>query len=363
VHLYIETPGCLDRSEEAAGTSDGQVDRDRRRRGAIRVYLGYAPGCGTTTAMLEEAARRRARGGDVVVGVVDARDREGVLADLEGLEVVGDAMTLDTAAVLARQPEVVCIDDLTEGTTTAERRFAAARRFAEAGITVVGTVQLGKLGAVPDGPVLLDEAGLQALADEIELVDVPPSILADRVRRGEIVPADQVSEALATQYAPDVLRAERERAFALVAEHGERRLATYEGESADQLGADPQPSILACAGPWPGMESLLRRAAALAAGVDGVFRVAVVPSVEPGPDERKLLADYAALTEQLGGEFVALAGPSPAAALAGYASQQKVTQLVLARTRSNQAGRYPVLRELVRLARGVELHVLPAEPD
>jgi K+-sensing histidine kinase KdpD len=111
------------------------------------------------------------------------------------------------------------------------------------------------------------------------------------------------------------------------------------------------------------MESLLRRAAALAAGVDGVFRVAVVPSVEPGPDELRLLADYAALTEQLGGEFVVLAGPSPAAALAGYASQQKVTQLVLARTRSNQAGRYPVLRELVRLARGVELHVLPAEPD
>ncbi len=363
LHLYIETPGCLDESAEAASAPAGQVDTGRRRRGAIRVYLGYAPGCGTTTAMLAEAARRRARGGDVVVGAVDAHDREAVLADLEGLELVGDGRTLDTAAVLARQPEVVCIDDLTEGTTTAERRFAAARRLAEAGITVVGTVQLGKLGSVLDGPVLLDEAGLQALADEIELVDVPPSILADRVRRGEIVPADQVAAALATRYAPDLLRAERERAFALVAEHGERRLAAYEGEPADQPGADQQPSILACAGPWPGMESLLRRAAALAAGVDGVFRVAVVPSAQPGPDESRLLAEYAALTEQLGGQFVTLAGPSPAAALAEYASEQKVTQLVLARTQSNQPGRYPVLRELVRVARGVELHVLPAEPD
>jgi NitT/TauT family transport system ATP-binding protein len=364
LHLYIETPGGLDESEEAASTRAAQLDQDRRRRGAIRVYLGYAPGCGTTTAMLAEAARRRARGGDVVVGAVDAHEREGVLADLEGLELVGDGKTLDTAAVLARQPEVVCIDDLTGGTTTAERRFAAARRLAEAGITVVGTVQLGKLGAVLDGPVLLDEAGLQALADEIELVDVPPSILADRVRRGEIVPADQVPEALATTYSPDVLRAEREHAFALVAEHGERRLAAYEGESVDQLGADRQPSILACAGPWPGMESLLRRSAALAAGMDGLFRVAVVPSAQPRPDETRLLAEYAALTEQLGGEFVTLAGPSPAAALAEYASQQKVTQLVLARTQSDQpGGRYPVLRELVRVARGVELHVLPAEPD
>ena len=362
LHLYVETPGCFDQSEEAASAPAVQLERDRRR-GAIRVYLGYAPGCGTTTAMLEEAARRRARGGDVVVGVVDARDREGVLAELEDLELVGDAAALDTAEVLARQPEVVCIDDLTEGTTTAERRFAAARRFAEAGITVVGTVQLGKLRAEPDGPVLLDEAGLQALADEIELVDVPPSILADRVRRGEIVSANQVSAALATEYAPEVLRAERERAFALVAEHGERRLAAYEGESAGQPGADPQPSILACAGPWRGMESLLRRAAALAAGVDGVFRVAVVPSAQPGPEEGELLAEYAALTEQLGGEFVTLAGPSPAAALAAYATEQKVTQLVLARTHADQPGRYPVLRELVRVARGVELHVLPAESD
>jgi two-component system sensor histidine kinase KdpD len=259
---------------------------------------------------------------------------------------------------------VVCIDDLTEGTTTAERRFAAARRFAEAGITVVGTVQLARLSVAQGGPVLLDEAGLLALADEIELVDVPPSILADRVRRGEIVPADQIPEALATTYSPDVLRAERERAFALVAEHGERRLAAYAGEEpADELGEDREPSILACAGPWPGMESLLRRAAALAAGVDGVFRVAMVRTVQPGADERRLLAEYAALTEQLGGEFVTLQGASPAAALADYAKKHKVTQLMLARAQPAQSGRYPVLRELVRLARGVELHVLPASPD
>jgi two-component system, OmpR family, sensor histidine kinase KdpD len=360
LHLYVETPAGPQRSEDGA-TAPADQGSQERRRGAVRVYLGYAPGCGTTSAMLEEAARRQARGADVVIGAVDARDREGVLADLEGLELVGDGATLDTAAVLARQPEVVCIDDLTEGTTTAERRFAAARRLAEAGITVVGTVQLGKLGAVLDGPVLLDEAGLLALADEIELVDVPPSILADRVRRGEIVPADQVPEALATRYAPDVLRTERERAFALVAEHGERQLAGYEGEPADLPGEDRQPSILACAGPWPDMAPLLRRAAALAAGVDGVFRVAVVRSAPPGQDESRLLAEYAALTEQLGGEFVTLAGPSPAATLADYASEHNVTQLVLARAEPGQSGRYPVLRELARLGRDVELHVLPAD--
>src|SRR5215469_5738315 len=171
VHLHIEAaPGRVHAAEP--GERAGQP----RRRGAIRVYLGYAPGCGTTTAMLEEANRRAARGGDVVVGVVHARDREDVIAELEHLELIGDGSTLDTAAVLARRPEVVCIDDLTGGTTSAERRFAAAKRLADAGFTVIGTLQLSRLGAAkPGGPVLLDEIGLLALADEIELVDVPPS--------------------------------------------------------------------------------------------------------------------------------------------------------------------------------------------
>ncbi len=373
VHLYIETTAAPRPQPDGSTAQAEDGDRAmRRRRGAIRVYLGYAPGCGTTTAMLAEARRRQSRGSDVVIGVVDSRDRESVHAELEGLEVLGDGTALDTAAVLARRPEVVCVDDLTEGTTTAERRFAAARRLAEAGLTVVGTVELDRLGAVRDGPVLLDEAGLLALADEIELVDLPPSMLADRVRRGEIVPADQIADALATSYAPDVLAAARERAFALVAEHGERRLAGYAGEPGELPGVDRQPSILACAAPWPGMEPLIRRAAAQAAGEDGLLRVAAVRSSQPDAAEDRLLARYEALTEQLGGEFAVLtalpaagvrSGPSAAAVLAEYASAQRATQLVLARVQPSPAGRYPVLRELARTARDVELHVLPATED
>jgi two-component system, OmpR family, sensor histidine kinase KdpD len=314
--------------------------------------------------MLEEANRRRSRGSDVVVGAVDARDREDVTAELEHLELIGDGATLDTAAVLARRPEVVCVDDLTAGTTTAEHRFVAARRLADAGITVVGTVQLGKLGGAADGAsaVFLDETALLALADEIELVDVPPSILRDRVRRGMIVPPDQIALALQSTFTADLLRTERERVFRIVAEHGERRLATYSGDAGQAgpgglAGPDRQPSILACAAPWPGMEPLIRRSAALAAQVDGLFRVAAVPLGEAADDT--LLAGYAAMTEQLGGEFVTLLGPTPAAALAQYARQRQVTELVLSRTLP--PGRYPVLRELARLVHDAELHVLPAE--
>ena len=365
VHLHLQAAaGSADRNADGNGAASAGTALVRaRRRGAIRVYLGYAPGCGTTTAMLEEAVRRQSRGTDVVVGAVDTRDREDVAAELEQLEVIGDGSMLDTAAVLARRPEVVCIDELTGGTAGAERRFAAARRLADAGITVVGTVQIGRLDA------LLDERALLALADEIELVDVDPSILIDRVRRGEIVPADAVDVAVVTTYQADHLREERERAFRLVAEHGERRLAAYarEDQRVPLIGDERPPSIAACAAPRPGMEPLIRRAAALAAQVDGRFRtVTVRPSTvqpaRPGTEADELLAGYAALTEQLGGEFVLLAGLSPAQALAGYAASAEVTEMVLARAQPNPAGRYPVLRELARVARDVELHVLPSDP-
>jgi NitT/TauT family transport system ATP-binding protein len=374
VHLHIQAPGGLtapDVPPEAAGQqADGA--NGAGRRGEIRVYLGYAPGCGTTTAMLEEALRRQSRGTDVVLAGVQSRDREQLTALVGELEVIGAEGTLDTEAVLARRPEVACVDELTAGTTTTEPRIAAARRLADAGITVVGTVQLGRLdpAAGPDGragvgSAGLDENALIAVADEIELVDVPPSILVDRVRRGLVVPPDQVDEALQTTYAMDSLRADRERTFRLVGTHGDRQLAAYSEGDRDALpltAHERWPSILACLSPQPGMERLIRRSAALAAQVDGVFRAAVVQRSQPGPQEDQMLLDYAALTEQLGGEFVVLDGPAEAATLARYAAEHQVTELVLARSRAGSASRNLTLRELSRLTGGTEVHVLPDEP-
>jgi K+-sensing histidine kinase KdpD len=84
---------------------------------------------------------------------------------------------------------------------------------------------------------------------------------------------------------------------------------------------------------------------------------------QPGTPDDSLLAAYADLTEQLGGEFVTLTAPSPAPALAEYASKRQATELVLSRTHPSPAGRHPVLRELAKLAADVELHVLPAEDE
>jgi NitT/TauT family transport system ATP-binding protein len=407
-----------DGAAAANGANGGNGSAGRRARGVIRVYLGYAPGCGITTAMLEEARRRKSRGSDVVVATVDCRGREGVSALLEGLELVGDGTTLDTDAVLARHPEVACVDDLAAVDASGESRFAAARRLADAGITVVGTVHLTHLrtstptstptsaaptsaaptsaaastagtssagtstagastagsssagsssaGASSVGPIgavaassARDETAALALADEIELVDAPPSELADRVRRGEVVPTAEVGRALQTDYGPESLGALREQAFTIVAEHADRQLTAYR-HGASPAGGEAAPAILGCAAPRTGMEPLIRWSAALAARLAGDFRVAVVLPSPPPADSDQLLAGYSALTAQLGGQFAVLRG-APAAALTAYAREHHVTEMVLARGPGTAGGRHLVLRELARSAGDIEVHVLPAQ--
>ena len=328
VHLHI-TAGQA-RPSGAAPDGGDSPDRapgaaGRQPHATVRVYLGYAPGCGITSAMLGEAGRRRSRGADVVVATVDCRGRESVSAALEGLEMIGDGTSLDTAAVLARHPEVACIDDLSTADPGGESRFAAARQLADAGITIVATVRLGSLqdgdGAAGD---TLDEAAVLALADEIELVDAPPSALADRVKRDEIVPAGGAEHALQAEYSPETLGAQREQAFTIVAEHAERRLAAYRGSGAS--GGETHPRILGCAAPRPGMEPLIRRSAALAGQLAGDLLVAVVTRVPAAAGLDQVLAGYAALASQLGGQFTVLQG-RPADALARFAHQHQVTEI------------------------------------
>jgi NitT/TauT family transport system ATP-binding protein len=355
VHLHILAG--QDRAAGPQGAAPGEAGAQARRpRGTVRVYLGYALGVGTTTAMLEEAGRRKSRGADVVTAVVDDHGQEGVRAALDGLERIGPPGVLETDEVLARHPEVACIDDLSAVEASGESRFTAARRLADAGISIIGTVHLDGLRERASAGDTLDEAAVLALADEIELVDVPPSVLIERVRRGEIVPPEQIDEALRTQYAPERLAAQREQAFGIVAEHAERRLAGY--RSGGGPAADVKPVILGCAAPRPGMEPLIRRSAALAAQLDAGFLVAVVAPQSPPPDLEETLAAYRELTGQLDGELTVLTG-NPATALAAFAHEHQVTEMMLARDAA-ASGRYRVLRELARGNGEAELHLLPA---
>ena len=125
-----------------------KMPRSRRGDAHLRLYLGYAAGCGTTTAMLDEARRRSSRGTDVLVaaGLIRGASAGNELELLSSADATADR--LDVEAVLKRNPEVVCIDDLSAPDTEGRQRHESVDRFIEAGITVIATLRLTDLASV-----------------------------------------------------------------------------------------------------------------------------------------------------------------------------------------------------------------------
>ncbi len=220
-----------------AGLGSGAV------RGGLRLYLGYAPGVGKTTRLLEEALRRQRRGAEVAVASPGAlAPRPTVRYLLEQLNVVPSLATgaIDVEGLLRRNPKVVCVDDLGVRDLQSKRtRYQQIRRLLSAGISVVATVSVIDLPGFESArerlaPFRGDEAGARApvppwvldSADEIELVDLPPTELRERIRSGWLTDAERLAEALQA-FSEPLLEELRSAALRRVAAHTEARRQQY----------------------------------------------------------------------------------------------------------------------------------------
>ncbi|HLM96811.1 MAG TPA: AAA-associated domain-containing protein, partial [Acidimicrobiales bacterium] len=327
----------------AADLSAATEEEEARfgRRGTLRVYLGYAHGCGTTTAMLDEAHRRASRGTDCVVAAI-TRNHPGIDAVLADLEIVeGESGTPlerpDFAAMLARNPQVVCIDDLAAAARSDPTLVEDLERLLEVGMTVIGTLHVADQL----------EGSVMELIDDIELVDLPSSELRERVRayRGDTLSSEAD---LADEYSEENLARLREQAFRVVAWHADEQQVRVLRRQGAGAHWEARPRVMVCVAPRPGMERLIRRAAGLAASLDTDFRAVTVRTDEDSDDGVMLLGRYAELTRQLGGQVVSLDGPAVAPALARYARDNLVTEILAMRGSQGGARAGATLRELTR---------------
>ena len=334
--------------------------------GRLRIYLGYAPGCGTSTAILAEAVRRHSRGGDVVVAVAPTSGE--LLPDLPvlgGLQGPAGRGQLDVQAVLARNPEVCCVDDLAGQTTTGEPIAAAVPSLLAAGIVVLGAVCLADLAAVAEAvPAVaedesrhrLDDAIL-AMADEVELIDVTPADLLDRLRKGNVIPLSKVASALQGMYRPEVLQLLRELAFRRMSALSDRRLLDYMNRASITSPWEARPRILVCITPNEGADELIHGAAGLAARRSDPFTVLSVRTGEQTDAEKLLLGEYAALTHKLDGEFVSLYDGDVVGAIARYARENRITEIVVQREKKRGSRS---LSALIDALADVDVHILAA---
>ena len=217
-----------------------QVSSEGRRRASFRVYLGYARGCGTTTAMLDEARRRHSRGTDVVVAAYEIHDPPAkALSAMEVIQATREmplVRRLDAAAVLARNPEVVCIDDAVAPDVSGRPAFESVPKLLSAGITVLATLHLLSLrtAATVVAGMLMENLRVPLLGDdffnqidEIEYVDITPGDLLSRIKARSILTPAQHAMAMQRELRPAVLAILRETALRMTAEHMDRQISRY----------------------------------------------------------------------------------------------------------------------------------------
>lgn len=320
--------------------------------------LGAAPGVGKTFAMLEEGERLRALGTDVVVAVVETHGRAATAALLDGQEVVPrrvvehrgvtlDEMDLD--AVLRRHPQVALVDELAHTNAPGSahaKRWEDVESLLDAGIDVISTVNIQhieslndvveQITGVPQRETIPD--AVLRRADRIELVDLAPQALRDRLSEGVVYPAARVDAALSNYFRLGNLTALRELALLWLADEVDSALQRYRAEHGIAGTWEARERVVVALTGGPEGETLLRRGARIAARSAGGELLAVHVTTQDGLREAApgVLAAQRALVEQLGGSYHQVVGDDIPRALVEFARGESATQLVIGVSRRSR---------------------------
>jgi len=355
----------LERPRPEALLEQAEVEERRKQRGKLRIFLGFAAGVGKTYAMLEAAHEQLAHGHDVVVAYAETHGRRETEALLAGLTVLprqrveyrGVALEeMDLDAVLRRRPQLVLVDELAHTNAPGSRHTKRCQDVEEiraAGIDVYTTLNIQHLESLNDvvaqitGVTVHETVPDRILeeADEIDLVDLPPDELINRLSEGKVYVPEQASRAMQKFFRPGNLNALREIALRYVAGRVDRQMRTYMGAHAIPGPWPAGERVLVCLDPSPVGERLVRTGRRLATVLDAEW---IVLNVETGEarryteDERERLSRLLRLAEELGATVVTLPGSSVAEEVIRYARAHNITKIIVG------ASRRPWWLELIR---------------
>ncbi len=354
-------------------------------RGRLRVMLGAAPGVGKTYAMLEEGRRMADGGKDVVIGVVETHGRAATARLVDGLELLPRRRIdhhgvgideLDLPGVLARRPDIALIDELAhpnaDGSAN-DRRWQDVDAVLDAGIDVISTLNVQhieslndvvrQITGVPRSETIPD--AVLRHADQVELVDLAPQALRDRLAEGLVYPATRVDAALSNYFRLGNLTALRELTLLWLADEVDVALQAYRVEKGIEAPRMARERVVVALTGGPEGEVLLRRGAGIAARSGGgqLFAVHVTSPdglTEPNQDALDI---QRALVATLGGSYHHIVADQIPTALVEFAHGVSATQLVIGVSRRSRfesiVGGAGIGANVIRLADDLDVHIVP----
>ncbi|MBS0632321.1 MAG: sensor histidine kinase KdpD [Verrucomicrobia bacterium] len=363
-----------------------QRDESRARRGRLKVFFGMCPGVGKTYAMLRAAREELRTGIDVLVGIVETHRRAETEALLEGLPVLprrtfthaGITLTeFDLEAALARRPRLILVDEFAHTNAPGSRhpkRYQDVIELLDAGLDVYTTLNVQHLESRADAVRQITGVAVREtvpdsvfeLADQIELIDLTPEALRERLAEGKVYLADRAALAADNFFKDTHLTALRELALRFVAERVDKRLRELRATSPLKTVWRSGERLLVGVGPSPSSTQLIRWTRRMAAAQGAAWlAVSVEPSRPLDAEAQRRIEQNLTLARELGAEVVITRDDDIAAALVRTALQNNATQIVVGKSRSSpwldffRGG--SLVDRLLRQSGPIDLYAVPAE--
>jgi two-component system sensor histidine kinase KdpD len=342
-------------------------------RGKLKIFMGYAAGVGKTYQMLEEARELQAKGVDVVIGYLEPHGRKDTIAKAEGLEIIprrkieyrGTSFEeMDTAAILARNPQVAAVDEFPHtnipGSERA-KRWEDVQALLDAGLDVITTMNIQHLESLNDRVWEITGVRVRETipdwvvqqANEVVMVDLTPRALLHRIERGAVYAPEKAERAMQSFFRESTLVALRELAL---------RQAAHEVEQRAQPVTQAQQRILVHVTKDPQTAMLIRRARRISDFIDAeCFAVAV----QPAECDRDTIDRHLNFARNLHIETRVLEGEDTASALVDFARRNQITQIFLARPPDRRwmpLGSRSLVHRIVALAKDMQVVIVSA-PD
>ena len=363
-------------------------EESRARRGRLRIFFGATAGVGKSYAMLEAARRQRADGTDVVVGYVELHGRPETEALLEGLEILppmrlehrGIVLTeFDLDGALARKHALLIVDELAHSNHPGARhpkRWQDVEELLAAGIDVYTTINVQHLDSLHDVVAQITGVDVRetvpdrvfAAADEVELVDLPPDELLERLADGKVYVPEKARRAVQNFFRKGNLIALRQLALRATAERVDAAMREYRDSHAISATWAANERILVCVGPDPLSMRLVRSAARMASALHAQWHAVYVetPKLVRLPQAaRDRILQTLRFAGELGAETANLSGESVAVTLMEYARRNNVSRIIVGKPlRSRWRDRFDVslVDELIRQSGTIDVYVISGEP-